>query len=107
MTATFSVLSETIKTIQDIFTTQRSNRKPWAQLLQQLQHYEKEKLHLTAAHHLERIRQNNQQLQPQSDPRLERLYQEGVNSLQTKLHQCVQQINEVMEEIQCSLLDDE
>ena len=107
MTATFAVLSETIKSIQEIFASPERHKKDWAHLIQQLQQHEKEKLHLTAAHHLERIRQRDQQLQTESDPRIERLLQEGVATLQTKIHRCVQQINDIMEDIQCAILEEE
>ena len=107
VTASFAVLSETIKSIQDILQSSPRHQKDLAQLVQQLQLHEKEKLHLTAAHHLERIRQRNQLLQSNSDPRIEQLLQEGVVNLQTKIHHCVEQINDIMEEIQCAILEEE
>lgn len=110
-TAAFSVLSETITAIQGILgssqprQTNNTSKNRRAKLIQQLQQQEKEKLHLTAAHHLERIRQRNQQLQSHADPRIDKLLQEGVTTLQTKIHHCVQQINETMEEIRCEILE--
>lgn len=108
-TAAFSVLSETIKAIQAIFQQPQRQRNDLVQLIVQLQGHEKEKLHLTAAHHLERIRQRNQQLQPQQsgDPRIGRLLQEGVQILQQKIHTCVEHINEVLEEIRCAILEED
>ncbi len=105
-TASFAVLSETIKAIQDILTSQR-RRKDLANLLSQLQGHEKEKLHMTAAHHLERIRQRNQQMQMDSDMRIEQLLDDGVQSLQGKIHACVEQINEVLDEIRCMVLEED
>jgi hypothetical protein len=105
-TAAFAVLSETIKAIQEILQSQR-HRKDLVHLIVQLQGHEKEKLYLTAAHHLERIRQRNQQIQAQSDPRIEKLLQDGVQTLQQKIHACMEQINEVLEEIRCSIMEED
>ena len=118
-TATFSVLSDTVKMVQatlDDKTTR--NRSDLAKLLKQLQAHEKEKLHLTAAHHLERIRQRNNNIQYQtsngedessslSEDRISQLLREGVASLQFKINPCVESINEALDEIRCAILDEE
>lgn len=93
-TASFSVLSETIQTIRGILPAE------YEKLLDKLQAQEKKKLQLTAAHHLERIRQQTEQ-----DERVQHLLSEGVNRLQGEIHECVGEINEVLEEIQCILLE--
>ena len=123
-TATFSVLSDTIRMVQETLST-RKKRPDLAKLLKQLQSHEKEKLHLTAAHHLERIRQRNNDMQLQQqqqrldsqnddqigsssqDDRISQLLREGVASLQVKINTCVESINEVLEEIRCAILDEE
>ena len=99
------MLSETIKTIQEIL--QSRGRKDLAKLIVQLQSFEKEKLQLTAASHLERIRQQNQQGTEGEDARITKLLNDGVISLQQKIATCVENINEVLDEIRCSLLEEE
>ena len=69
--------------------------------------HEKEKLHLTAAIHLERIREKNEQLQAAQDPSIANLLRAGVQSLQRKIQEVVEQVNEVLDEIRCYILDEE
>ena len=104
-TASFSVLSETIKTIQEILESRK--RQDLSNLIQQLQNFEKEKLQLTAASHLERIRQRNQQQLEGEDPRITKLLKDGVASLQQKITTCIENINEVLDELRCALLEEE
>jgi hypothetical protein len=104
-TASFSVLSETIKTIQEILQSRK--RTDLSKLIQQLQSYEKEKLQLTAAHHLERIRQQNQQQLEGEDARIEKLLKDGVTSLQQNIATCIENINEVLDELRCALLEED
>ena len=110
-TASFSVLSETVKEIQAILSSNTSTRKGMmevSQSIQELQRLEKEKLHLTAAHHLERIRERNQgQQQEASDARIQKLLQQGVKSLQQKINETVEGINDVIDDIRCALLEEE
>jgi hypothetical protein len=73
--------------------------------IKQLQGLEKEKLHLTAAHHLERIRLQNEGQQPNKDPRAMKLLEDGVASLQRKIATCIGNINECIDEIRCLLID--
>jgi DNA repair REX1-B len=112
-TAAFSVLSDSIKEIQVIFQSRK--RPDLSKLIQQLQILEKEKLHLTAAHHLERIRERDYHPHPQqqsqegekADLRIQKLLKEGVASLQQKIHKTILAINEVIDEIRCALIDEE
>lgn len=108
-TASFAVLSETIKAIQEILLNQQRQRTDFAKLLSQLQGLEKEKLHLTAAHHLERIRQRNHQIQEvdDSNTRIAKLLDDGVLSLHDKIQTCVEQINDVLEEIRSAVLEED
>ena len=113
-TAAFSVLSDTIRLIQDVILHRR-NRKDLGRLLGQLQSTEREKLHLTAALHLERIRQRPYQDDEDArsyhhdqtlDPRINQLLQEGIASLQNKIASCVETINEVLEELRMIMVEE-
>ena len=106
-TASFSVLSETIKTIKQVLEDPPRKRIDLAKLIDNLQKEEKEKLQLTAACHLERIRQQNQVMQSESDPRVTKLLDDGVKTLQSKILACVERINEAIDEIRCAILDEE
>lgn len=105
-TASFSVLSDTIRVIKEILDS-RYQRKDLSKLVTRLQNHEREKLQLTAAIHLERIRQRDQQIQAEQDPRISKLLQDGVQTLQQKIQTVVEQINEVLDEIRCSILEEE
>jgi hypothetical protein len=109
VTASFSVLSETVKTIQTILLKERK-RSNLSTFIRQLQSHEQEKLHLTAAHHLERVRQqqhNHQQPHDQVDPRIAHLLDEGVASLSQKIAVCIECINEVLDELRCEMMEEE
>jgi len=113
-TASFSVLSDTMKAIHEILQTDRS-RKDLASLVTQLQGHEKEKLQLTAAYHLERVRQSSHyQLVvdeegggggTEEEIRIQNLLQGGVKTLHRKICTCVEKINEVIDEIRMELVD--
>ena len=101
-TAAFAVLSETINAVKSTLT-----QKEHVQLLVNLQQHEREKLNLTAAYHLERIRQhNNENVGQVKDVRIAKLLDEGVASLQQKLNARVEEINEVVEEIRYAMLEE-
>ena len=103
VTASFSVLSDTIRAAQKIL----DNRKETdiSQLIDQLQKYEKEKLNLTASFHLERIRMQNEEQHASQDTMTKKLLKDGVKSLERKINTCVERINEVLDELRCSLID--
>ncbi|KAL3945312.1 MAG: hypothetical protein SGBAC_000588 [Bacillariaceae sp.] len=103
VTASFSVLSETVKAI--LCVLEKREQKEMAEILKQLQGYEKEKLHLTAANHLERIRKRNEEMQPKRELRTMKLLEDGLASLQQKINTTVENINETIDEIRCMLLD--
>lgn len=107
-TAAFSVASDTIKIIQSIL--QARNRTELSNLIGQLQSHEQQKLQLTAAHHLERIRQNDHSMSDHSsitDSRTANLLHQGVLELQNRIHHRVQSINEVIDEIRCAIMDEQ
>jgi hypothetical protein len=92
-TASFSVLSETIRAVDRILEERKHS---YSKLVQTLQQHEKSKLELTAALHLERIR-----LVQEEDGKLRDLLHHGVKLLQDKLAVCRQDINEAIDEIRC------
>merc|ERR1712154_343713 len=82
--------------------------------MQRLQNLEKEKLNLTAALHLEKIRERNEVLDLDAynndhgtnggpsggrDDRVLQFLRQGALELKAKLGDCVEQINEVLEEL--------
>ena len=109
VTATFTVLSNTINEIRDSETTSRELRK----LLTQLQKQESQKLNLTAALHLEKIRKASSdgaitasnQTSSAGDERTIRMVESSISSLIQRIQTCVQEINEVLEELRCTLLE--
>jgi hypothetical protein len=112
-TASFSVLSDTINAIEGVLV-EGHNRRDLQKLLRQLQQHEKEKLNVTAALHLERIRERNQKLQVNNynnnnggDERVSRLLQEGVTAMKERIATCVEGINEVLEELRYALAEEE
>jgi len=105
-TASFSVLSDTVNTIASIFT-ETHKRPDLVKLLAQLQKDEREKLNLTAALHLERIRARNVEVQANGDERTAQLLHDGVASLTRKLATCIDSINETLEEIRYTLADED
>jgi hypothetical protein len=105
-TASFSVLSESISTIQGILEG-KHQRKDLSVLVAALQKHEGEKLNLTAALHLERIREQNQLSQTsEGDERVTRFLNDGVTSIRRRLAICVEDINEVLEELRCALMEE-
>ena len=114
-TAAFAVLSETIIMIRSTLTdpTQGHNRTDLEKLLTNLQSQEKEKLNLTAALHLERIRERNENMNTlestssHSDDRILKLLNQGVQSLTQKIDAIVGDINETLEELRYALLEEE
>lgn len=105
-TASFSVLSDTINTISSILGTTHK-RPDLVKLLTQLQKAEREKLNLTAALHLERIRERNMQVRvDEGDERVAQLLQDGVATLRGKLATCIDSINETLEEIRYALAEE-
>ena len=122
VTATFSVISKSIKHISEIFqsrvitTSNNDERRTFlnsvTKLISELQAHEKEKLHLTAAIHLEKIRERNEnanitEIENDNDQRkkedglykISKLLQQSIQSLQSKIDDCVEKINDVLEEL--------
>ena len=110
VTATFSVLSDTINGAKATLE-ERYNRKDISNLISQLQKSEGEKLNLTAALHLERLRLRNSELDAslasgEGDDRTMGLLKEGIQSLERKIAGAVESINEALEELRCIAADE-
>jgi len=117
ITATFAVISSSIKEMQQLLSKHNSNdSKDIAQNIKKLQELEKEKLNLTAALHLEKIRERNERLELESqrddsgnnddgDDRVLQLLKEGVLKLKRNLNKCVEEINDVLEELRYAAFD--
>jgi hypothetical protein len=126
-TASFTVLSDTIISVKDELIRRRgekSSQEPqqneqqqrytqYTEWIQNLQSLEKEKLQLTAAMHLEKIRVSNQQQQKGNDDkegggdaRVLNLLERGVTILQQKIDECVANINLVLDDLRCALVEE-
>ena len=112
VTASFSVLSDTINAVKSTLEKVHG-RKDITNVISQLQKSEGEKLNLTAALHLERLRLRNVQLEGGeggdgngSDDRTEMLLKDGIQSLEQKISGVVEAINEVLEELRCVAADE-
>ena len=112
VTASFSVLSDTINAVKSALEKVHG-RKDIATVISQLQKSEGEKLNLTAALHLERLRLRNVQLEVGegssgggSDDRTVRLLKDGILSLESKISGVVEAINEALEELRCIAADE-
>ena len=82
-----------------------SQRQLLKQHISVLQTQEREKLNLTAALHLERIR--FQSLSSSSDEVIQNLLKQGIQTLRSKLATCVEMINEILEEIRLEIIENE
>lgn len=112
-TASFSVLSDTINAVR--CTLEQQDRHEWTLLIVRLQKAEQQKLNLSAALHLERIRAQSQQQEVENDAEsyegrkdtlTSTLLNESVKSLQRSIATIVEEINEVLVDIQCALSEE-
>mmetsp|Transcript_11238 Transcript_11238/g.12872 ORF Transcript_11238/g.12872 Transcript_11238/m.12872 type:complete len:256 (-) Transcript_11238:12-779(-) len=105
-TASFSVISDTIKTIQSILQKKYQNRKDLIDLIRMLQQQEQEKLNITAALHLERIRANNIDETIDSNVSTLHLLQDSISSFKHKIVNCINSINEILDELRFAIADE-
>jgi hypothetical protein len=107
VTATFAVLSNTINAVRDANTG--NTTKQLQQFLTQLQQNERDKLNYTAALHLEQIRQAGGGAEDDDggSATTQNLFQTSIRSLRQQIATCVETINEILEELQCLLLEEE
>jgi hypothetical protein len=101
-TASFSVLSDTINAIQSVLVT-KHHRQDLKELLLTLQQHEREKLNATAALHLERIREQSEL----GDEKTAQMLKDGVAALNRRVAECIELINEALEEIRYAMADEE
>mmetsp|Transcript_5446 Transcript_5446/g.7612 ORF Transcript_5446/g.7612 Transcript_5446/m.7612 type:complete len:269 (+) Transcript_5446:89-895(+) len=108
VTASFSVLSDTINAAKSSLVEQHK-RKDISTVVDQLQKQECDKLNFTAALHLERLRLNNSELGVgnDADERAKKLLKESIQTLQGKISLTVQSINESIDELRCIAVDEE
>jgi len=104
VTASFSLQSNTINIIKSILTN-----KTYIKLLSQLQSHEKRKLDYTTAYHLESIRLNHMKdgVGDEEYCKVRDLLENGVGDLKRKIEKCVEVINDVIDEIQCAILEED
>lgn len=132
-TAAFAVLSDTINAIQTQLGNSSTNdeqdaaspppsqpadsvvrhgRDDLVAILRRLQLAEQQKLSLTAALHLEQIRLQGVEVEPSAvgadgdAAKTRRLLEGGVQLLRSKVSSCVESINDVMEDLQCALVEE-
>lgn len=96
-TASFAILSNTVNLIKGVLD-KNFGRNDLKRLIEQLQEREKEKLNMTAALHLERIREKNSS-RYDGDDYVGKFLSQGVIDLQKKLSTCVDEINDILEEV--------
>jgi hypothetical protein len=112
VTASFSVLSDTINAVKSSLEeapdedkeVNVNERKEISNFITQLQKSESDKLNLTAALHLERLRLRNLRVgdgDGEDNDVTMKLLTEGIRSLETKIASAVESINEVLEELRC------
>jgi hypothetical protein len=99
-TAHFAVVSDTVLSIHSCLL-EKMKRPDLAQLVHNLQQHEKEKLSLTAALHLERIRESQG-----GEQRILALVKQEIQSLENRIRICCQEINDNIEEILCALSEE-
>ena len=119
ITASFSVLSDTINAVKSIL--QSKKRTDITKVITQLQKYEGEKLNMTAALHLEKLRLRNSEVdkaisiggsdgtdkeEEGHDDKTVQLLRDGISTLEGKISKVIESINEVLEELRCIAMDE-
>ena len=103
VTATFSVLSDTINAVVASLKD-KHERNDISKVVSDLQKCEGEKLNLTAAIHLEKLRLKNEDLGLSFDGSKEssaELLKEGIQSLERKIASNIDSVNEILDELRC------
>jgi hypothetical protein len=106
ITATFAIISSSMRDILSILEQRNESLelKEACTAIKKLQIFEKEKLNLTAAWHLEKIREKNESAGG-GDKKVFQLLKEGADNLKAKIEDCVEHINEILDEIRCIAVD--
>ena len=76
-------------------------------LICDLQSSEREKLNVTAALHLERIREKNETGEGSGDDRIHNLLRDGVASLRDQVTDLIERINDALEELRYAMAEEE
>ena len=122
ITASFSVLSDTINAVKSILQSNKK-RTDITKVITQLQKYEGEKLNMTAALHLEKLRLRNSEVdkaisiggngnngsgkeEEGHDDKTVQLLRDGIHTLEGKISKVIESINEVLEELRCIAMDE-
>jgi hypothetical protein len=100
-TAVFCVVSETIKALTETYNASSKKSKQQPCIIAALQKHEQNKLQLTAALHLEKIRL---QQEANNEP-IAALLRAGVVALEEQLRACVECIRDAVDDIQCAIVD--
>ena len=123
ITASFSVLSDTINAVKSILQSNNKKRTDITKVITQLQKYEGEKLNMTAALHLEKLRLRNSEVdkaisiggtssnsdsgkEDGHDDKTVQLLRDGIQTLEGKISKVIESINEVLEELRCIAMDE-
>lgn len=123
VTATFSVLSDTINSVKstllnnDSKNNNSNKRTDITTVITQLQKAECEKLNLTAALHLEKLRLRNSELDATltnnvgggikcDDDKTVQLLKDGIQSLEGRVSSVVESINDVLDELRCIAVEE-
>lgn len=105
-TASFSILSDSMNTIQKVLE-EKHERKDLTKIIAALQKCEQEKLNVTAALHLEKIREQNELMQAAGDERSANLLKESVFTLGRRVATSIGDINELLEEIRYAMAEED
>lgn len=129
-TAAFSVLSDTVSAVRAELSDRSANKKETLislstsssvlKCITDLQESEREKLQLTAAYHLERIRANNLRKpntyedianndgetdKVESDLRVLSMLNQGIADLRSRIEICRSNISSIIEDLRCALVE--
>lgn len=116
-TAAFAVLSNTVSAIRDEMSDRANSMKDplmssstsssVIKCIRDLQESEREKLQLTAAYHLEKIRANNEKDKgSEVDVRELAMLNNGIADLRSRIESCRSDINSIMEDLRCALVEE-
>ncbi|KAH7479860.1 hypothetical protein PRIC1_008587 [Phytophthora ramorum] len=104
ITEQFSAVSEQINRVEKLLRDEKQ-QVAIAQLLRQVQEEEKEKLLLTSAVLIEKMRLNDASKQPEPDDATIAFLERSVETLTTKHTACVVRINEILEDLHAESAD--
>ncbi|KAL3660113.1 hypothetical protein V7S43_015034 [Phytophthora oleae] len=104
ITKRFSAVSGQINQVEKLLRDEKK-QVPVAQLVRKVQSEEKEKLLLTSAVLIEKLRLNEAEKQPDRDTSTVAFLERSVETLTTKHTECVVRINEILEDLHAESAD--